>query len=280
MAVSEQTLIEWADATWNPVTGCEPVSAGCDNCYARKLAARFPTIHGSPNFSEVLLHRERLEVLLRWRKPRTVFVCSMGDLMHPHVGAWTQQLILDVMRATPQHRYLITTKRPQGYTYMLSASAALPSNLWVGTTIENAEYQQRLHYHRAVDRAAQGAGTWLNLEPLLAEPMCEPIALANYVEAHNWLPCWVVVGGESGPHAREMPLDWVYDIVRQCHDAAVPLFIKQLGAFNAKRMGLRHPRGGDPAEWPEQLRVRQYPWETVNAETGRGTDGGMDDPQS
>ncbi len=232
------TGIEYVDETWNPVTGCSWVSTGCDNCYARRLAKRFgwdfrPTVH-----------LERLDEPLHWRKPRRILVPSMGDLFHRDIPLYAIAAVWATVYVAKQHTFFVLTKRPLRALGLKAKRIIYPMpNLYLGVTVENQDAVWRLGWTPVMQM-------WISAEPLLG-----PVSLDlpdSGVE-------WVVVGGESGPGARPMKLEWAQQIVNDCREAGVPVFVKQLGNVLAKELGLKSRKGSDPAEWPESLRVREFP---------------------
>ncbi len=218
-----KSKIEWTDATWNPVTGCTPVSTGCANCYAKRMAKRLAGRHGYPktNPFTVTVHLDRLEEPLRWRKPRMVFVCSMGDLFHDDVPGDVIDKVFAVMELAPQHTFQVLTKRPHHMATYLNARGfglnPLP-NVWLGTSVED---QSLAHYRIPYLLNCPAVVRFLSCEPLLG-----PLPNLNLDGIH-----WVIVGGESGPGARPMNSDWARDIRNQCQAAGVPFFFKQWGAY-------------------------------------------------
>jgi len=238
------TKIEYVDETWNPVTGCSWVSAGCDNCYARRLAKRFGW-----DFTP-RAHPERLEQPLHWKKPRRILVPSMGDLFHPDIPPQFIRDVWHVMQEADWHIFFVLTKRPAVAFNLVERGTICPEegdiiyplpNLFLGVTVENQDAVARLVWIPVMQ-------TWVSAEPLLG-----PVSFdLSDVE-------WVVVGGESGPGARPMKLEWAQQIVNDCREAGVPVFVKQLGNVLAKELGLKSHKGNDPAEWPESLRVRELP---------------------
>ena len=305
------TRIEWADAVWNPVTGCTRVSQGCANCYAETMARRMRGMaaSGAPGariwadreFTDVRIHPERLEQPLHWRKPRRVFVNSMSDLFHEDVPQWFLYDVLDIVRRCPQHTFLVLTKRARRMSEVdwhcaknAQNYAAMP-NLWLGVSVENqATADERIPLLLQTPAAVRFVS---------AEPLLGPLNLTHCGEIDGHPLCcldchplvqdqekcigidWVIVGGESGPGARPCNVEWIRSIVRQCKEAAVPCFVKQLGAMSVTadaetssefnhcgvrlrlhpvlhpwfaRMMFKHPKGADPAEWPEDLQVRQW----------------------
>ena len=233
------TAIEWTDRVWNPTTGCDRISPGCDNCYALTLAKRLKGMDqakyqndGDPRTSgpgfALTVHPDTLDTPLRWRKPSKVFVNSMSDLFHPQVPAEFIGRVFDVMARTPQHTYQILTKRPQAMAkalgpsgcgfYAVEGPVPCPQpNVWLGTSIENDRYAFRADHLRRTPAAVR----WLSLEPLLG-PL--PSLSLEGID-------WVVVGGESGPGARPMHRSWVRDIRDRCEAAGVPFFYKQAGEW-------------------------------------------------
>jgi protein gp37 len=222
--VSTGTKIEWTDATWNPVTGCTKVSAGCDHCYAERFAKRLQAM-GVPAYRNgfaVTMHPEALDVPLHWRKPRMVFVCSMGDLFHSDVPEWYIRQVFRTMRIAERHTFQVLTKRVKRAAEILG-SEWLPRNIWVGTSVENAPRLDRVFKLKQIPARIR----FLSLEPLLG-------SLPNF---DLFGIDWVIVGGESGPGARPMDPDWVRDIRDQCVKGGVPFFFKQWGGTNKKKSG-------------------------------------------
>jgi len=233
--------IEWTDATWSPVTGCTKVSPGCTHCYAETLTERF---HGKGSFADVKLHHDRLDAPLHWRKPRRVFVNSMSDMFHDAVPDEFITAVFDVMRRTPQHTYQILTKRHGRMRVLMRTAVPLP-NVWLGASVEDQK-RADLRIPALLDTPA--AVRFLSCEPLLG-----PVDLRQ--AAVNW----VIIGGESGPGARPMDLDWARFLIRQCRDAGTAVFVKQLGSVWARAHKAASSKGSDPGEWPEDLCVRQFP---------------------
>jgi protein gp37 len=223
--------IEWTQSTWNPVTGCSEISAGCKNCYAKRMALRLKAM-GQPayrNGFNVTCHANLLELPLRWKKQQLVFVNSMSDLFHQKVPLNFVSRIFDVMNRTP-HRYQILTKRAERLAE-LSKSLIWSENIWAGVTVEASDYKYRIDLLRQTNAAVK----FLSLEPLL-----DDIGTLDLAEID-----WVIVGGESGPGARLMDADWVRNIREQCLKQNVPFFFKQWGGFNKKKNG----RILDGKEW-------------------------------
>ena len=222
--MAQISAIEWTDATWNPVTGCTEVSSGCKNCYARRMALRLQAM-GNRNYRDgfmVRTHDHVLPVPLRWRRPRTVFVNSMGDLFHAEVPPSFIQEVFDIMVQTPQHTYQVLTKRSSRLV-QLGQKLPWPHNVWMGVTVEDKDYLSRVDDLRKTGACVK----FLSLEPLLGAISDLDVAGID----------WVIVGGESGPGARPMRREWAESILAQCGEAGVPFFFKQWGGRNKKRSG-------------------------------------------
>ena len=221
------TKIEWTDEVWNPVTGCDKVSQGCKNCYAERIAERF---WGERKFTDVQCHPERLDIPLHWRKPRRVFVNSMSDLFHEDVTDEFITEVWNVMHDTPQHIYQILTKRPermQWLTHQQWGDHLVEPNVWLGVSCED----QKTAYERIpLLLQAPAAVRFVSLEPLLG-PIDLLAIFGHDLYAMNKGLDWVIVGGESGPHARPMHPDWARSIRDQCVEAGVPFFFKQVGEW-------------------------------------------------
>lgn len=219
-----RTHIEWTDTTWNPVTGCTKVSQGCKHCYAERMARRLQAM-GSPRYRngfQVTLHADLLNQPLHWIKPRRVFVNSMSDVFHPDVPDTFIADIFAVMAQTPQHTYQILTKRPERLA-RLAGCLPFPPHVWIGTSVESREVMSRIRWLREVPAAVR----FLSCEPLLG-----PLPQLPLEGIH-----WVIVGGESGPHARPMHPEWVLDIRDQCVVRDIPFFFKQWGGVQRTRAG-------------------------------------------
>lgn len=231
--MSDKSAIEWTEATWNPVTGCDRVSAGCDHCYAMVLAKRLKSMgaekyqrDGDPRTSGpgfgVTLHPDALEVPRRWRAPRVVFVNSMSDLFHAKVPVGFVRDVFDVMRETPQHTYQVLTKRSLRLT-RIADQLDWPANVWMGVSVENTSYLDRVDHLRQVPAAVR----FLSCEPLLGPlPGLDLDGIG-----------WVIAGGESGPGHRPLDAEWVREIRDACAEAGVPFFFKQWGGRTPKALG-------------------------------------------
>ena len=231
------TKIEWTDETWNPVTGCTKVSAGCKNCYAERMSKRLAGRFGYPADDpfRVTLHPDRLEQPLHWRKPRRVFVCSMGDLFHKDVPLYFQVNVWRTMADSLHHTFQVLTKRAdlmQHRLQPLSQTFGVLPNVWLGVTVENQETaDERAHVLAQIAASVR----FLSLEPLLG-----PIDLgfmgtapktwtANGAYRPVWsFFNWVIAGCESGPGRRDADIEWFRDLCNQCDDALVPFFLKQM----------------------------------------------------
>ncbi|MFM6175921.1 MAG: DUF5131 family protein [Sphaerospermopsis kisseleviana] len=218
------STIEWTEATWNPVTGCSKVSAGCLHCYAERMAARLQAM-GQNNYRNgfaVTCHPQMLELPKRWKKPRLIFVNSMGDLFHEQVPLAFVQQCFAVMRETPQHTYQLLTKRSRRLAEV-AGDLVWPANLWMGVTVESQAEVKRINDLRRVSAAVR----FLSIEPLLG-----PIKKLDLSGIN-----WVIVGGESGPKARPMKEEWVVAIRDQCLQDGVAFFFKQWGGVHKKATG-------------------------------------------
>ncbi len=237
--MSNNSGIEWTEATWNPLTGCTKVSAGCKHCYAETMAKRLRAM-GQPNYRngfKITLHEHMLDVPFTWKKPRKVFVNSMSDLFHPDVPDDFIHRVFDVMVQCPQHQFQVLTKRPERVAQM-SGELPWPENVWMGTSVEDLRVVSRIDHLRLADAATR----FLSLEPLLG-----PLPNLDLTGIH-----WVIVGGESGPKARPIDAEWVTDIRDQCLETDVPFFFKQWGGRNKKKTG-RLLEGRTWDEFPETI---------------------------
>lgn len=241
--MATKTGIQWTEVTWNPTTGCDRISPGCDNCYALALAKRLKAM-GSPKYQAdgdprtsgpgfgVAVHASALAEPYSWPSPRTVFVNSMSDLFHARVPLGFVREVFRVVEDTPQHTYQVLTKR-SARLRKLADRLPWPPNLWMGVSVENAGAFSRIDDLRQVGAAIR----FLSCEPLLG-PM-EGINLAGIG--------WVIAGGESGPRYRPIQLEWARGIRDAARDAGVPFFFKQWGGRTPKALG----RELDGATWDE-----------------------------
>lgn len=231
-----KTSIEWADDSWNPVTGCTKVSQGCKHCYAEGDANRMkhnpnPKVaYRYRNGFGLTLQEDRLEEPLHWRKPRIVFVCSMGDLFHKDVPDEYLHRVFAVMQKATQHTFLVLTKRAR----RMDGWIHWPDNVWAGVSVESTDHLERIDYLRQTDAAFR----FLSLEPLLgALPDLDLQGIG-----------WVIVGDESGSKARPAELEWVREIRDQCLVSAVPFFFKQWRGVKMPTVDGR-VWGQNPAAW-------------------------------
>jgi len=311
--MSEQSAIEWTDATWNPVRGCMKVSPGCAHCYAETFAERFRGVNGHPYEQgfDLRLVPEKLTEPLSWKKPRRVFVNSMSDLFQDGVPDSYIDRVFAVMALAPQHTFQVLTKRAErmhaylsdpGFglrlggelmgaarghagaerivleiTHRLTVQRQPLPNVWLGVSVENQ--------HFADERIPLLLQTPAVVRFISAEPLLEAMDLRAFVACDHNGTCgnghdcaasrcgrlldWVIVGGESGPGARRFNVAWARSIVAQCQAAGVPCFVKQLGGNphsntvagydSMFKLHLMSTKGGDPSEWPVDLRVREFP---------------------
>ncbi len=222
--MAANSAIEWTEATWNPVTGCTKISPGCEHCYAERMALRLQAM-GQANYAQgfnLALQPHALDLPLRWKKPRNIFVNSMSDLFHNDVPDHFIQQVFDVMRGAHWHQYQVLTKRSERLLE-LSPLLCWEPHIWMGVSVENEKYAKRIDHLRATNAHTK----FLSLEPLLG-----PLRNLNLSGID-----WVIVGGESGPMARPMDQAWVVDIRSQCQRAGVPFFFKQWGGVHKKKAG-------------------------------------------
>lgn len=267
--MGDKTGISWTSATWNPVTGCDRVSPGCDRCYALTMAARLKRMgqanyqtDGDPRTSGpgfgVATHPHMLDQPLRWKRPRMIFVNSMSDLFHPDVSDNFVRRVFEIMARAHWHTFQVLTKRPQRMAAFVAGDWPRPlPNVWLGTSIESDRYTFRADHLRNTPAAVR----FLSCEPLLG-----PLPSLDLEDIG-----WVIVGAESGQGARPMDLAWVRDLRDVCEDnyepdpnwcgdpdhcdprrgRQVPFFVKQLsGGTHAVK---------DIDMFPEDLRIREYP---------------------
>lgn len=231
--MADRSAIEWTEATWNPTTGCDRVSPGCDHCYAMTLSRRLKAM-GSPKYQRdgdprtsgpgfgLTLHPSSLDVPRRWTSPRLIFVNSMSDLFHESVPVEFVAEVFDVMRETPQHTYQVLTKRSKRLM-QLAPQLDWPSNLWMGVSVETHRYNFRIDHLREVPAAVR----FISAEPLLG-----PLGDLDLSRIH-----WVIAGGESGTNARPVQHEWVTELRDICTRAGVAFFFKQWGGRTPKAGG-------------------------------------------
>jgi len=243
-----ESKIEWTEATWNPSTGCNKVSAGCKNCYAETMAKRLQAM-GTPGYEngfEFTIMPERLEIPLKIKRPTKFFVNSMSDLFHEKMPFTFLDKVFDVIQRTPQHTYQILTKREERLLEYFGASE-VPKNVWLGVSVENQKTKHRIDYLRQVNASIR----FLSLEPLL-----EDLGALNLHDIH-----WVIVGGESGFKARPMAPEWAELIQLQCEEQGVAFFFKQWGAWGAdgvKRSKKANGRILKGQEWNQEPQAAEF----------------------
>lgn len=211
--MSDNSSIEWTNSTWNPITGCTPISAGCTHCYAKRMSVRLAGRFGYPKenpFTPGIEHIGEWTKPMGWRKPRKIFVCSMGDLFHDAVTSNQIIKVLDFCRQSSQHTFQILTKRPER-----CCSFDFPSNVWLGTTVE---------VYSAFGRITHLSNTNARVRFLSCEPLLSPLDLQRLLTNNIH---WVVVGAETGPNKRPMNLDWARQIRDDCATANIPFFFKK-----------------------------------------------------
>jgi protein gp37 len=222
--MASDTKIEWTQMTWNPVTGCTKVSQGCKHCYAERMAKRLHAM-GNPRYANgfnVTLHPDLLELPRKWKQPRVIFVNSMSDLFHEKIPLEYIERVFDTMNQCPQHTFQVLTKRSARLARVAHELDWTP-NIWMGVSVEDAQVIERIADLHRVPAAVR----FLSCEPLIG-----PLENLPLRGIH-----WVIVGGESGPHARPMQRGWVTSIFRQCRKAHVPFFFKQWGGVRKDLTG-------------------------------------------
>jgi protein gp37 len=237
----QASSIEWTEATWNPVTGCNQVSPGCAHCYAKTFAERWRGVPGHPYEQgfDLRLWPERLETPLRWRKPRTIFVNSMSDLFHEAIPHDFLLAVFDTMRLAHWHTFQILTKREQGLS-AIAHELDWPANVWMGVSIENRRFVNRADKLRAVPASVR----FISAEPLLG-PLDE-LDLTGID--------WLIAGGESGPGHRRVDPAWIRALRDQCTHNGVAFFFKQWGGVRPKSNG----RLLDGQLWDQRPRAQTH----------------------
>ena len=248
--MADSTAIEWTDATWNPVTGCTKISAGCDHCYAERFSERFRGTAGHPfeNGFDLTLRPERLQQPLRWRQPRMIFVNSMSDLFHKEVPQEFISRVFDTMERANWHTFQVLTKRSsllRDFLRRRYGTGRSPVHMWFGVSVEDGTKTSRIRHLQQAPVAIR----FLSIEPLIG-----PVGKFDLTGID-----WVIVGGESGPRARPMQAEWVRDIRNQCKAAKVAFFFKQWG-------GLRPKSGGRKLDGKEWNQFPETPPPTLAAE--------------
>jgi protein gp37 len=243
--MAENSTIEWTDATWNPVTGCTKISAGCDNCYAARFSERFRGVPGHPFETgfDLTLRPERLRQPLEWKRPRMIFVNSMSDLFQKEIPKAYIEAVFDTMEKADWHAYQVLTKRSSLLQKFLNdryRARKAPPHMWFGVSVENEQATSRIAH---LQKATAGV-RFLSIEPLIA-----PVGELDLSGID-----WVIVGGESGYGARPMNPKWAIDIRNQCVAARVPFFFKQWGGRSPKTGG-RLLEGREWNQFPKKPRA-------------------------
>jgi protein gp37 len=241
--MASNSPIEWTEATWNPVTGCDKISPGCAHCYAERMARRLQAMR-QRNYArgfELTLQPHMLDLPLHWKHSKRIFVNSMSDMFHEDVPLRFIQNAFDVMRRANWHQYQILTKRSERLLG-LDAELDWQPHIWMGVSVENARFQHRIDHLRETHAHVK----FLSLEPLLGALERLDLRMID----------WVIVGGESGPQARPMNRSWVTGIRDQCRDAGVPFFFKQWGGVFKSRTG----RELDGRTWDQMPRQAREGW--------------------
>ncbi|MFN7306229.1 MAG: DUF5131 family protein [Acetobacteraceae bacterium] len=236
--MADGSAIEWTDATWNPVTGCTKITAGCENCYAARFSERFRGVTGHPfeRGFDLTLRPDRISQPLAWRRPRMIFVNSMSDLFHKEIPREFIDRVFDTMEAASWHVFQVLTKRStlmRDYLRHRYGDVKAPPHIWLGVSVENGAATKRIKHLQQSPASIR----FLSIEPLLG-----PVGTMELAGIH-----WVIAGGESGPNARPMDIDWARDIRDQCARAGVAFFFNQWGGIRPKSGG----RALDGREWNE-----------------------------
>jgi protein gp37 len=254
--MAENSTIEWTDTTWNPVTGCTKISAGCDNCYAERFSERFRGVRGHPFETgfDLTIRPERVLQPLAWQRPRMIFVNSMSDLFHKEIPKAHIAAVFDTMERADWHIYQVLTKRSSLMMKFINErykTRKAPAHMWFGVSVENEPAASRIAHLQKANAGIR----FLSIEPLIA-----PTGKLDLKGIH-----WVIVGGESGPHSRPMDARWVIDIRNQCVKSKVAFFFKQWGGRSPKSGG-RLLEGKEWNQFPATLRPASRQFELrVNA---------------
>ena len=238
--MAENSKIAWTDHSWNPWQGCSKVSDGCTNCYMFRDKKRY----GQNPWNVIRSKGPTFNKPLHWKDPAKVFVCSWSDFFIEEADEWRWDAY-DIMQQTPHLTYLLLTKRPENIICRWGAVQSVAKNIWLGVTAENQEQA-----NRRIPLLIQTPATkrFLSIEPMISR--------IDLNQSYDDVWCrpeldWVIVGAESGPDRRKCKIEWVRQIVSQCRNVGVPVFVKQLH-INGKL-------SADPEEWPEDLRIQEVP---------------------
>lgn len=261
--MGEQSSIQWTENTWNPWHGCTKVSEGCKYCYMYRDKERY-----GQDPTTVMRSKSNFNAPLKWKEPTLIFTCSWSDWFIEDADEWRKEAWA-IIKKTPQHTYQILTKRPERILQCLPDDwgEGYP-NVWLGVSVENEKNVNRLWHLAHVPAKIR----FVSAEPLLSHVYLGLDAAMqwNGTQSPDWntrmknLIHWVIIGGESGNETgkykyRECHFSWIEFIIQQCKEASVPVFVKQLGTFLGKELGLKDHHGGDIDEWPEHLRIREFP---------------------
>jgi protein gp37 len=257
--MSDKSKIEWTDASWNPFRGCTKISPGCKNCYACAFTERFRGVPGHPfeQGFDLRLVPEKLDDPLNWRKPRKIFVNSMSDLFHEDVEDEYIIRVAKIMMEANWHTFQVLTKRSKRMLDLLNSKlsfAAQAPHIWWGVSVEDRKYGvPRISHLQAANVAVRFVS---------AEPLLEDLGSVSLTGID-----WLIIGGESGQGARPFHLDWARNLIDECKRQRVACFMKQVGRQpwdGGQRLKLASAKGGDPTEWPLDIRVREYPAMKMN----------------
>jgi protein gp37 len=247
--MAQNSTIEWTNATWNPVTGCTKISAGCDNCYAERFSERFRGVRGHPfeNGFDLTLRSERLEQPLTWKKSKMIFVNSMSDLFHNNIPMEFIFNVFETMEKANWHIFQVLTKRSSLMRTFINErykNEPVPKHIWLGTSIEDHTKRSRIRHIQDTNASVR----FLSIEPLIGPP-----GDLNLTGIR-----WVIVGGESGPQARPMQLSWVRSVRDQCIAQNIPFFFKQWGGPRPKSGG-RNLDGHTWDQFPFTIEENYHP---------------------
>jgi protein gp37 len=219
-----KSKIEWTESTWNPVSGCDKISKGCENCYAERMAIRLQAMgtRGYEDGFKVTLHPHTLEKPLNMKKPQIIFVNSMSDIFHKDIDDEYIIKIFEVMNKAHWHIFQVLTKRPERLK-AIAHKLKWSDNIWMGVTVESNDYVNRVNYLKNLD---------IKVKFLSIEPLIDSVDKLNY----NGID-WVIVGGESGYGCREIKKEWILDVKDKCQKENIPFFFKQWGGVNKKTKG-------------------------------------------
>ncbi len=263
--MGKESHIQWTDATWNIAVGCKKVDADCKFCYMYR-----DSLNGTRyDPKEIRKTKTVFDLPLKLKQPSRIFTSSLTDVFLPELDAIRPEM-WEIIQKCPQHTFQILTKRPERISNIsLHHESTGPGsgiiyrnmpNVWIGTSVGSPDGLQRI--------ADLIQGMWRGIKFLSIEPYHQAIDLRPFLSADKVTgksPIhWVIVGGESGNdngkyRYRPCELEWIEDVINKCWEADVPVFVKQLGTHLAKKMGLKDRHGGDISEWPEHLRIRQFP---------------------